>query len=719
VAEQKATKKKIRTVNLFFDSLFPDELRHGPWLLRFWNRMLLEHTWLRLYSPYDEAADNRAVKWVIAMGSLLVFMFINSLVALLMYADNGFCESFITESDCDQAKTAGNFFKACNWRADNESCEFNPPNLDFFTTVVLTLTVALLSVPFDRFWEYCVSNIAQYIRRYQAQHHVTPAARKKRLKRQHDEFCDVQTRQSTMLRAARLDKALHTMDLVTVRDEAKTICQQYRSDEKHRLRHAVFGDIIGQILVQHTRYGSEAKEYQAVKRQLQVSRHHAELIRQEMELLDDPEEQEELLMKHFIIDVFTGHKRRIVSRYFLGDRDVLNRTFLPEYQQMFCLVALPCYAAVMLYFILVLNISIGSRSTNLWLLVILTSFAEDTLLLEPTKIWITWMLINSQVSDEVRSFCESMSMKARLILRRTFGLMRDSNAMVQHFNPACRAARMYPALPISRLLMSVNDRDIPLSPSYDWWGLTYVYFSAGLLALTFLPEVLQESVVELATGTLVNFALMAMAQFGSYSPLIASLTLVLLGLAVIYFVFDGNQYVHRVFAWIKARRQVSPHTLYIDDEDDPVESKSETTEEVYEAAPEVKINRDPSLRAGLFDKHHRVKLKEGQWRVIKHRVTQVRALRGLKEMNRKFKIETALDTEVVDYAPAQDSDSDSDDEPTRTFHAPLEISPRKKAHNEYFAKAKNANLAFPDIESPGGEVGSKALEYISRPKQTL
>ena len=194
-----------------------------------------------------------------------------------------------------------------------------------------------------------------------------------------------------------------------------------------------------------------------------------------------------------------------------------------------------------------------------------------------------------------------MSMKARLILGRTFGLMRDSNAMVQHFNPACRAARMYPALPIARLLMSVNDRDIPLSPTYDLWGMAYVYFSTGLLALTFLPQVLQESVVELVTGTVVNFALMAMAQFGSYSPLIASLTLVLFGLAVIYVVFDGNRYVRQLYSWYQARRQVSPsNMLYIDEEDDQAFSKSESTEKIHPAAPGIReINRDSSLREGL------------------------------------------------------------------------------------------------------------------------
>jgi hypothetical protein len=279
--------------------------------------------------------------------------------------------------------------------------------------------------------------------------------------------------------------------------------------------------------------------------------------------------------------------------------------------------------------------------------------------------------------------------------------MRDSNAMVQHFNPACRAARMYPALPISRLLMSVNDRDIPLSPTYDWWGLTYVYFSAGLLALTFLPEVLQESVVELATGTLVNFALMAMAQFGSYSPLIASLTLVLFGLAVIYVVFDGNSYVRRFWQHVKPKTRVSPNAMLYDD--DNSEHKSDGDYSVEDDVPALSESmRVESTRAGLFDKHHRVKLKEGQWRVIKHRVTQVRALRGLQEMNRKFKIETALDTEVTDYAHDLDSDSDEEGSRRKSPHKSphkLEISPRRMAFNAFSAKS-NSNLALsPDEEN--------------------
>ncbi|RYH29179.1 hypothetical protein EON65_09430 [archaeon] len=57
---------------------------------------------------------------------------------------------------------------------------------------------------------------------------------------------------------------------------------------------------------------------------------------------------------------------------------------------------------------------------------------------------------------------ETLLARSRLILLRTQGLMRHANDYVQHFNPACRVARMFPAWHVSRLLFSVNDHDLPL-----------------------------------------------------------------------------------------------------------------------------------------------------------------------------------------------------------------------------------------------------------------
>jgi hypothetical protein len=236
----------------------------------------------------------------------------------------------------------------------------------------------------------------------------------------------------------------------------------------------------------------------------------------------------------------------------------------------------------------------------------------------------------------------------------------------------------------------------------------------------------------------VNFILMGFAKFGAYSVVTATLTIGLVGLAILFYVFDGWQYVQRCIAWYQKRRKVHPiDLLYLDEEekDDSSERKSNAGEEegkefqeqstavvpvyIKEAStPPRSVKYDQSVRAGLFEKEVRVKLKEGQWRVIKRRVTQIRALRGISEMNRKFNIEKPVDEEVMTY---DHSDDDSSDEDSPSPNK-LEISPRKKAHREFFARSKVSAYAAEDEEFGGHSgddghnvpAGNKALEYITR-----
>ena len=217
----------------------------------------------------------------------------------------------------------------------------------------------------------------------------------------------------------------------------------------------------------------------------------------------------------------------------------------------------------------------------------------------------------------------------------------------------------------------MNDRDIPLQPKYSLFGLWYVYFSSALLAITFLPEVLQNSVVELATGSISNFFLMALAKFGSISPVAFILTLIFVALAIIYYAFDGKVYTQQLWQWCRPKVRVSPTDALYKDEDDNAsadDSEHKNSNDVYEFTTDntpydrVVTENNRTMRAGLFDKQDRLRLKEGQWRVIKHRITKARALRSLMEMNRKFHIETPLDTEVLEYAQNLEVQSDGEDD---------------------------------------------------------
>lgn len=37
------------------------------------------------------------------------------------------------------------------------------------------------------------------------------------------------------------------------------------------------------------------------------------------------------------------------------------------------------------------------------------------------------------------------------------------HSLIQHFNPACRAARAFPWLPSSRILIALSDHDLPIA----------------------------------------------------------------------------------------------------------------------------------------------------------------------------------------------------------------------------------------------------------------
>jgi len=89
-------------------------------------------------------------------------------------------------------------------------------------------------------------------------------------------------------------------------------------------------------------------------------------------------------------------------------------------------------------------------------------FAIDNLILEPLKIWINCIVASSLVDEEIRACLGLLRDRTEYLLQRTRGSMTNANCIIQHLNPVCRVARYYPRLPISRILLSLNDADIPI-----------------------------------------------------------------------------------------------------------------------------------------------------------------------------------------------------------------------------------------------------------------
>ena len=190
---------------------------------------------------------------------------------------------------------------------------------------------------------------------------------------------------------------------------------------------------------------------------------------------------------------------------------------------------LPAVIAGMMYFVYIYQISLGSRSTTLWAAITTVALFQEVLLLQPFKIWLRWILINSVIAEEVRTVIFHFRDRCRIMLMRTNGLMRDSNALVQHFNPACRTARMFPELPISRILMTVGDFDVPSRKKKGVLGTILFYCGNFSMFLAFLPVTLQDSLLEILVALSANGALLGLYDYATENFIGAVLIVGILG----------------------------------------------------------------------------------------------------------------------------------------------------------------------------------------------
>jgi hypothetical protein len=226
----------------------------------------------------------------------------------------------------------------------------------------------------------------------------------------------------------------------------------------------------------------------AVEHVLEGTRKRAERIKLKMSTLKSDFARDIFLLQQFLIDSLADYKKHIAKRYFpisAVERpradDALSRYLagssgsaannsaaratLSKYERWFFRALFVLYALFIVLFVYLYGLTIGSLGTTVWLQIAFISLFIDIFYLIPLKIWVRRVGIVSAVNLDVRVLHGLLRERAKAILMRRAGLMRNSNALVQHFNPACRAARAFAHLPSARLLMSLNDFDIPLDYS--------------------------------------------------------------------------------------------------------------------------------------------------------------------------------------------------------------------------------------------------------------
>ena len=177
--------------------------------------------------------------------------------------------------------------------------------------------------------------------------------------------------------------------------------------------------------------------------------------------------------------------------------------------------------AFMALYVFLFGVTLGPRATKQWLIGEILSFIMDLCLLLPMRILAKSVALSSVVSGDVQELYDLIAKRSRLVMLRRAGTIKYANSMIQHFNPACRAARSFPELDVSRLLMSFNDNDFPsqLVKKKRHWSLVLVgVFVFGFIVLFgLLNEVLQDIVLELSVTIGVNAGLLGLAFANKYS----------------------------------------------------------------------------------------------------------------------------------------------------------------------------------------------------------
>ena len=178
-------KMKSRDVKEFLNDALPDEFTGQPWPARYWKKLVDEHDLLAAFMPYHADRGYTWMRFTLVMCTAINMLFIDTVLAGLFFADDGTCESHLTEDTCMFQRSLDQTGTMCMWEWEDSSaylialgtngatmpdgsptessfgeCAFNESSEDFIPTLILTIIITILTVPLDAMVEMLVGHVA-------------------------------------------------------------------------------------------------------------------------------------------------------------------------------------------------------------------------------------------------------------------------------------------------------------------------------------------------------------------------------------------------------------------------------------------------------------------------------------------------------------------------------------------------------------------------------
>jgi hypothetical protein len=566
-----------RELGTALDSIVPAEVASVPPTKRLWNVLKNAHEAFACLGPYNPKGDYRAAKFLCGMGLLINFMFVDTILAVLFFNDDGTCEAHTSFESCEQIRSLDQFNTLCEWDSEAETCAFNENvGADAIPNLILAATIAIVAIPFQLFFNWMVNHCRNFF--------AVRYLQKEFENNQEDGFAPelkgYETLRGTMLRAARLVKMQESMDIVSPEEEVSILKKKIDDDmgkmsianavaalkikaenanakrdstggPRNSVRNSFLwgskrnsavggavgvvdgddnGDNLGEevmnpvlplrrkssllaplnlaeVVAASTRHSHHVDEFTpeaVLLQQVYTSRVEAEKIVGNMDRMHSDADRGKYLLQCFSTNMFVGFQRNIAARVFQdpdtkGDHSLLHISWVTY----MCLVLLPAYTIFLLLYIFLFGVGLGAKSTNSWLIGASVAFIQELLLLLPVKIFMSKVIVPSVIVKDLEHIHAGLDHRSKLIIMRSKGVLTHSNDRVQHLNPACRAARKYPHLTVSRLLISINDSDLePMKEEQTQTrsnaarNVASFALIASLIGLTVMPEVFQEALIE-------------------------------------------------------------------------------------------------------------------------------------------------------------------------------------------------------------------------------
>jgi hypothetical protein len=219
--EKKKKKRSILSIADVIVNSTPVEFTLMKWYSVWAQNISVKHCWFSLISRFSEFGDYRSVDFMAAMSYVVSTLFLNTVLALTIYDDDGRCETISTKSSCLGRLNINHFDTVCQWDDTIEFCSYNDDEKHkTLNILVSSLFVCMLSLPLTQVYSELIAQAKLLLlEKYVPKRPLTRHQRNVASLTIHDQ----QTLRCTVFRAARLVVMQQAMERKTIDEEVNVV----------------------------------------------------------------------------------------------------------------------------------------------------------------------------------------------------------------------------------------------------------------------------------------------------------------------------------------------------------------------------------------------------------------------------------------------------------------------------------------------------------------